>query len=241
MIITRYGSARDIDVYFPEYDWTARNKQYNDFKRGKILCVYERRTYGVGYLGEGKYKMSENGKHTKCYNTWKNMLQRCYDLKYHEKEPTYKDCKVYEEWLNFQNFAEWYYENYYEINNEKMCLDKNILNKGNKIYSPENCIFVPQKINSLFIKCDKSRGEYPIGVHYNKVAEKFQASCNIYDFKENKSKLKNLGLHDTPEQAFRKYKHFKEQNIKDVANYYKEQIPDKLYQALYDYEVDMYD
>ena len=87
------------------------------------------------------------------------MLRRCYDEKLHKKYPTYIDCKVCEEWLNFQNFAKWYYNNYYEIENEKICLDKDILHKGNKIYSPDNCVFVPNNINVLFVKSDKSRGD----------------------------------------------------------------------------------
>jgi hypothetical protein len=241
MIITRYKTNKDIDVYFSEYNWTAKNKQYNDFKNGKIKCPYEPRVYGHGYLGEGKYKMSENGKNTKCYEVWCKMLQRCYDEKLHEKYSTYTNCDVCKEWLCFQNFAEWYYKNYYEVGNEKMCLDKDILHKGNKIYSPENCIFVPEKINKLFPKRDNLRGKYPIGVCYNKQYGKFKAQCSVYDYEENKSKIKHLGYYETPQKAFEVYKEFKEQNIKEVADYYKNQIPDKLYNAMYNYKVDIDD
>ena len=62
MIISEYRGCMDIDVYFPEYNWEAKNKQYNDFKNGKIKCPYEPRYFGKGYLGEGKYKVSENSK-----------------------------------------------------------------------------------------------------------------------------------------------------------------------------------
>ena len=103
MIITGYRTNRDIDVYFPEYDWTIKNVQYNNFKKGQIKCPYERRTYGKGYLGEGSYKAKENGKTTRVYKSWKSMLQRCYDSKYHERQPTYIDCEVCNEWLCFQN------------------------------------------------------------------------------------------------------------------------------------------
>ena len=150
IIITRYRMNADIDVYFPEYKWTAKDVTYQNFKKGNIKCPYEKRYYGVGYLGEGKYKMSENRKLTKCYKAWYHMLQRCYDHKLHERYPTYKDCKVSEEWHNFQNFGKWFDDNYYEIEGETMTLDKDILTKHNKIYSPETCIFVPQK-NKCFI------------------------------------------------------------------------------------------
>lgn len=179
-----------FDVYFPKYNWTFKHVLYNNFKKGNIKCPYERRYYGIGYLGEGKYDINENGKHTKCYNTWHDMFRRCYDEKCHEKRPTYKDCEVDEEWHNFQNFAKWYYENYYEIEGEKMQLDKDILHKGNKIYSPETCIFVPQTINLLFTKSDKTRGNNPMGV-FDCENGKYRADCSVYNFEKNK-KEKNI-------------------------------------------------
>lgn len=241
MVIVDYRGALDIDVYFPEYDWIAKHRRYNAFKKGQIKCPYEKKVCGVGYLGEGDYKVSENGKNTRVYQTWQHMLERCYDEKYHEKYPTYIDCEVCEEWLCFQSFAEWFYDNYYTVDDETMCLDKDILVKGNKIYSPENCIFVPERINTLFVKSDKSRGYYPIGVNYNKVSEKFQARCNIYNYEENKKEKHSLGYYDTPQKAFEVYKEFKERYIKKVANYYKDKISSKLYKALYNYEVDIND
>ena len=238
MVIIEYKTRDDTNVYFPEYNWIAKHKRYQNFKSGKIKCPYEPRVYGIGYLGEGEYKAYDrNGKSTKCYETWKGMLKRCYDIKYHKKESTYKNCKVCEEWYNYQNFAKWYYNNYYEIEGERMCLDKDILNKGNKIYSPNTCIFVPNNINLLFVKNDKSRGNYPLGVCYDKKSKKFKAHCSIYDFKENKKKTINLDFYNTPEKAFEAYRQFKEKHIKKVADYYKNQIPEKLYDAMYKYEV----
>ena len=92
MIIRNYRNRRDIDVYFPEYNWTFEHTRYNEFKNGEIKCPYEQRIYGVGYLGEGKYKAKENGKNTDEYKIWYNMLERCYDIKYQEKYPAYKGC-----------------------------------------------------------------------------------------------------------------------------------------------------
>ena len=62
MVIKEYRGCMDIDVYFPEYNWTFEHTQYNNFKKGLIKCPYEPRYFGVGYLGEGKYEISENGK-----------------------------------------------------------------------------------------------------------------------------------------------------------------------------------
>ena len=241
MVIKEYRTNRDIDVYFPEYDWVAKNTRYDVFKNENIKCPYEPRTYGVGYIGEGEHKTRINGKKTKCYKTWQNILQRCYDTKCHEKHPTYIDCDMDKIWLNYQNFGDWYKENYYEVKGERMCLDKDILHKGNKVYSPENCIFVPYNINILFIKRDKARGDYPIGVSYHKQTNRFVAQCSIYDYEENKKKIKRLGYYDTPQEAFNAYKQFKEKHIKKVADYYKDQIPQKLYDAMYNYKVEITD
>ena len=239
MMIVSYVQWDDIDVYFPKYNWTAKNVAYSSFKKGNIKCPYEPRTHGKGYLGEGKYKTSKNGKATKCYKTWIDMLERCYSSKCHDKYPTYKRCTVCEEWLCFQNFAKWYHENYYNISNERMELDKDILYKGNKIYSPDTCVFVPQRINKLFVKCDKNRGSEIIGVSYNEKTNKYLAQCNI------DGKILNLGRYSTPQEAFRVYKRYKEKIIKEVIDSYEGIIPEphysKLKKAMYNYRVEISD
>lgn len=234
MIITKYNNKKDIDVYFPEYDYTIKHVQYGHFKRGNIKCPYEPRTYGIGYSGEGKYKTKENGKLTKCYDTWHSMMRRCYDPKYQEKYPTYKECEVCESWRNFQTFAEWYNDNYYETPGEVMCLDKDILHKGNKIYSDETCCFVPENINKLFVKRDNDRGDLPIGVSEDH--NKYRARCH-----NTESIIINLGTYVTPIKAFEVYKNFKEITIKKVADKYKDMIPNNVYEALYNYQVEITD
>mgnify|MGYP004642456085 CR=1 FL=1 len=235
MIIKEYRESHDINVYFPEYNWTSKNKQYDKFIKGNIKCPYERRFYNKGYLGEGIYKARINNKDTKCYSTWCGMLERCYNKKYHKKYPTYEGCEVEEHLLNFQNFAKWYYDNYYEVEGDRMCLDKDILCKGNKLYSRENCIFVPNRINTLFIKCDRSRGNYPVGVSYDKSKKKYRSLCYI------NGKLKHLGRYKTPEEAFQAYKTIKEKYIKEIAEQYKNVIPQKLYNAMIKYEIEIDD
>ena len=120
-----------------------------------------------------------------------------------------------------------------------MCLDKDILVKHNKIYSTETCIFVPNTINLLFVKNDNKRGKSLIGTTPFK--GKYVAQCNLLNPETGKSKKEYLGLYDTQEKAFEVYKYYKEKNIKQVADYYKEQIPDKLYQSLYNYIVEIDD
>lgn len=220
---------------FPEYNWTKYNSGYKEFKNGTLKCLYEKRVFNIGYLGEGRYNASINGKCTKYYDIWHRMLQRCYDPKYIEKRPTYKGCKVDDSWLNFQVFAEWVDGNYYEVEGQRMALDKDILCKGNKIYSPDNCVFVPTRINSLFIKRDNDRGDLPIGVTYNKLNKKYNTSCHM------NGKQKHLGYYSTPNEAFQVYKNFKEDYIKKVAEEYKSKIPTRLYNAMINYEVEIDD
>jgi hypothetical protein len=240
MIITEYRKWNDIDVYFPQYDWGARNRAYCDFKKGNIKCPYEPNVYGVGYIGEGEYKSKENGKSTKVYSTWRSMLQRCYDSEYHGKHSTYIGCSVIEEWLNFQNFAKWFEENYYEVPNEIMNLDKDILIKYNKIYSPETCIYVPQTINKLFVKRDSKRGNNPIGVSDCENG-KYIVQCWLINPETGKSKQEYLGCYETQEKGFEVYKYYKEKNIKMVADYFKKYTPERLYDSLYKYEVEITD
>ena len=239
MVIKEYRSAKDIDVYFPEYDWIFEHAIYKNFKNEKIKCPYEPRYYGVGYIGEGKYKAFENGKQTDKYRIWYNMLERCYDPKYQEKRPTYKGCTVEDYLLNFQNMSEWINENYYEVLGEKMQLDKDILYKGNKVYSRESCIFVPQRINTLFTKCDNARGEDPIGV-YQLPSGNYQVTCN-----NGYGKYIYLGTYTTEEEAFKVYKNYKEKVIKEVIDSYEGKIPEPFYsrlrEAMYNYEVEIDD
>ena len=239
MIIKKYRKAIDIDVYFPEYDWIFEHATYGKFKKGEIKCSYEPRTLGVGYLGEGKYKTRENGKVHKYYKIWHGMLTRCYDPKFHEKRPTYDGCKVEDYLLNFQHMCEWLENNYYEIPGEQMCLDKDILCKGNKIYSRDTCIFVPKRINNLFVKSDNRRGDDPIGVS-DLPSGNYRVNCS-----NGYGKLIPLGTYYTKEEAFQAYKEYKEKVIKEVIDSYEGIIPEphysRLKEATYNYRVEIDD
>lgn len=237
MKIVEYNNCHDIIVEFQDKYKAKVHTGYGNFKKGVAKNPYHPSVFGIGYVGTGKYKPSINGKDTKAYRYWKHMLQRCYDPYYLDSHPTYRDCVVCNEWHNLQNFAEWFYKNYYEVEGCRMCLDKDILVKKNKIYSPKTCIFAPNRINILFVKRQNDRGYYPIGVSYNTHKNKLYVCCNTLDG------LKHLGLFplDKPFQAFTCYKNFKENYIKQVSDEYKDLIPQKLYETLYKYEVEIND
>ena len=241
MKIIEYKKYSDIVVEFQDEHKEKVHTQYNNFEKGNVKNPYDKTVYGVGYIGIGKYKISKNGKNTKAYEIWNTMLKRCYDPYHINRYPTYKDCFVCEEWHNFQNFAKWWEDNIYNCNNERMHLDKDILNKGNKIYSPETCILVPERINKLFCKSNASRGKYPIGVCYIEDRNKLRVVCNTYEDKKRKDKFLGYYPPNKPFQAFACYKQFKEQYIKQVADEYKDLIPEKLYKAMYGYQVEIND
>lgn len=232
MKIIKYINNQNIDIEF-DNGYIVKNVRYGDFKRGLIKNRFHPIIYNKGYLGNSSSK--ENKIIKKSYKYWYSMLQRCYDSKFQDKNTSYKDCEVCEEWLCFEIFEKWFNENYYEIKGEKMELDKDILFKGNKIYSPETCIFVPHLINILFVKSNKRRGKYVIGVYKNK-NNKFTARCG-----NSKNKRISLGDYNTENEAFDAYKKYKEKIIKEIADKYKDKIPEKLYNAMYSWEVDIND
>lgn len=194
--------------------------------------LFRKSVYGVGYLGVGEYLPREDGKLNKCYRTWFSMFNRCYGTKRLQDKPTYKDCFVDERWHNFQNFAEWFYKNYTFEYMQDWQLDKDILVKGNRVYSPETCSFVPKEINLCFsYKRKKHMYDCPIGVTKHKRSKDFVAQINVGD-----KRLRFYGF-NTPEQAYLKYKEEKEKYIKILADKYKNKITDICYKAMYNYNL----
>lgn len=233
MKIIKYNNQKDISVIFDNGE-IVDNVSYSNFSRGLVKSYTKPSVFGVGILGkENLY--GAGGKFLKSYTVWHSIIRRCYYQPFHKVEPSYIGCEVCEEWKYYPHFKKWYDENYYEIEGEKMQLDKDILFKGNKIYSPNTCVFVPQRINSLFTRRQNDRGLYPIGVTFLKDRNKYMPQINI------NGKRKHLGFFNTPNEAFYIYKGAKEKYIKEVADEYKDKIPQKLYEAMYSYEVEITD
>lgn len=225
MKVIRYGSSSDIDVEFlDDYHYVKRNTTYSNFKKGTIKNPFDPTAYGVGYVGVGKYPTKENNKLIVQYVTWMHILERCYYEKAADKHQAYYGIsEVCKEWLNYQNFAQWYDENRYETEG-RLHIDKDILYPGNKLYSPYHCILVPQRINMLFLNKPNKRG-LPNGI--SKEGNRYYAMYNG----------KSLGSADTMNKAYDIYSKAKKKAIINVANEYKNKIPQLLYDALMRYEV----
>lgn len=228
VVIIKYLNANNCSIKF-DNGLILKERIYEKIKSGKVKNPYHPSVLSKGFIGEGDYLTSKKGKHTIAYSRWVDMLRRCYDPKVHEKHPTYKDCIVCNEWLNFQTFAKWFYENYIE----SWCLDKDILLKNNKEYSPKTCCFVPQELNKIILRDDKLNREYPIGVR--KQGSKFQASFS------NNLGRNYIGTYGTPEEAFFAYKNAKENYIINTANLHKDKLSQQSYKALINYNVEITD
>ena len=235
--IVEYVNSQDITIQFKATGELV-NTTYNHFVKGEIKSHFTPSVYGIGVKGLEPI-VDENGEKLDSYKCWKRMLERCYSTKFQEKHSTYIGCRVCDDWLYYPNFKKWYEENYYEVENKTSQLDKDILIKCNKVYSPETCIFVPSFINKLFTKRQNDRGDFPVGVHFNKRDKKYKASLSV--FKDGKSTIKGLGYFDTADEGFEAYKKAKEEYIKEVADEYKDKIPAKLYESMYSYEVSIDD
>ena len=140
------------------------------------------------------------------YQTWKNMLSRCYNIKYQKLNSTYEGCSVCDEWLTFSNFKSWMEQQDWE----GKCLDKDLLAYKNKRYSPDTCVFLDTRLNNFLIKCDKRRGETPLGVSKNRT--RYTASC----WKDN-HKAQYEGSYATPELAHRAWQKAKIKVAKDLV------------------------
>ncbi len=180
--------------------------------------------YGVG-INDKKYPAKINGKNTKQYELWKNMLKRCYSEKSKIENPTYAGCTVSENFKNFSYFYEWV-QNQIGFNADGFQLDKDIIHRGNKIYSENACVFVHQEINLFFTDCRATRGELLVGVSFDKARGKYQAQCRV------NGKKKHLGYFTTSQEAYAAYKRFKEYLCKKTANKWQSQIDSRAYKSM---------
>lgn len=168
---------------------------YRKRKKNKLVC-------GVG-INDADYAISkelvwyEDGVRKRklvwrCpyYDRWTAMMKRCYSNWYQKENKTYSECIVCEEWLIFSNFKAWMETQDWEGKH----LDKDILFEGNKLYSPETCVFVSRKLNTFIL--DSANNDLKgTKTKYGK----FEVSIGS----------KYIGTVETQEEAHRKWKEAK--------------------------------
>lgn len=175
---------------------------------------YQPRIAGVGFMGEGKYKArkspSNGGKKYKSYACWENMLWRVYGENHRVANRYYgRGVEVCEEWHNLQNFVPWFIENFPYKGG--FTLDSDLFRCGDKIYSPDTCVFIPQEINKFFAAANKVRGEFPVGVTQYK-SGRFTAFVG-----HGGEEISKHGFSD-PDEAFLWYKKTKEDALRELAS-----------------------
>lgn len=189
---------------------------------GCPICRYEKRlrgTYGIGVCDvEGVMGL-------KSYLIWNHMIKRCYQPKQLRKNPTYTNVEVCKEWLLFSNFKRWFDENYVD----GCQIDKDLLSKDAKIYSPDTCVFLPSEINSALISNQRrSKNPHP-GVKRYK--DRFQVNISV------KNERVYCGTFYDLAKAIEAYATAKTEHIHQLAEEYyaKGQLSQKAYHALMEY------
>lgn len=194
--------------------------------------------YGVGVNDFNDIVVTPNGTLYE-YTIWNDMLRRCHSKKLHLKFPTYSLCEVDDYFLSFTNFYNFVRSmvgfNKRDKNGKLFQMDKDILVKGNKLYSRETICFVPHEINCFVVKSNAARGKNVIGVGYHKAAKKFTAQLNVG------KKLKHLGCFNSEIEAFHAYKDAKEEQAKILAEQWKDEIDPRVYKVLMNYQVEITD
>ena len=237
--IIEYNGAVDIIVEFQDEFKGRVHTTYKNFTNLEIKNPYYPSVFGIGITGS-KYPTKINRKHLIEYVAWHNIISRSYNQKEKKRSPTYKDVTCCKEWLLYENFYEWLHkqENFDKwMNGNGWAVDKDILVKGNKIYSPETCCLVPQNVNLLFVKRKNNRGNFPIGIIKN--GNGYRVHCsNPFTYK-----YENLGTYRTITEAFLVYKKYKEDIIRQVAQieFDKGNITKQCYEAMMRYKVEITD
>lgn len=179
--------------------------------------------YGVGINDLTEPTRYSKGVNTKEYNLWFQMLRRCYSEKALERNPTYKDCYVSDDWLKFAIFAKEIrkFKGFGEAGYE---LDKDLIFQNNKVYALETVCLLPKSLNSALILPSFKDKDLPCGVTY--FDGKYWSRLPSVNHRKS---------HKTPEEAFEVYKKVKERYVRSLAKVWKDRIDQRAYAALVNY------
>ena len=222
--IVKYFDRSKVEIQFLTARGNTKYVEAKHIRNGKgIRDPYVPIVNGVGYMGEGIYD-SKNSKD--AYSVWSNMMKRCYSDLIHKKHPSYKGCSVCKEWHNFQTFAEWFYS--HESYGLGYHLDKDLLVKGNRVYSANTCSMIPREINLAITDSNRGSEGLPCGV-------KRQGSSTYRVDISRWGRGKYLGAYETVELAEDAYNKAKSSYIKDVAEKWKYLVTVDVYESLIDF------
>lgn len=233
--IVEYIDARNVVI-----EWSCGQQdvvQSANIRAGGISYYNRITVQGVGYLGYGRFvhgnRKLKDGQMVipnHLHRHWRHLISRTHG----DKPDRYEDATMDSEWYNLQNFLEWAVNQIGNSNKEDngryWCIDKDILVEGNKRYSENTCIFVPNDINVFFAKQEIGNTGY-LGVNYIKPATKgakegYIARCH------NNGERQYLGYYDTPLQAYLAYREAKIAVAKELASKWEGEVDGRVIEAL---------
>lgn len=201
--------------------WQTPHAHIN-LQQGCWQCYLDKQNRNTCGVGNNDVRNSNS---TKAYGVWKDLLKRCCDSKYKSKFRAYAESYICEEWKTFSNFKNWFDEHYID----GWQLDKDILVKGNQLYSPSTCCFLPRELNNIY-KRNLSGRSLPQCCRLTK-------SGKYYVCIKAQKKPMYIGTFDTIEEAFYMYKTHKERLIKETAKKYETKLDTRAFNALLNFEI----
>lgn len=241
--IVKYNHARDVVIRWLACG-TEESCNSGNLIKGAIKYLNNPSVFGIGYLGYGRFvpgekrlKEGQERLNPDIHRHWRHVLERTVS---HRNIQRYEDCSVVEEWYSLQNFAEWLVEQKNglakEENGRLYHLDKDMVCKGNRVYCPEYCVFLPNEVNCFYTRTEIGNTGYP-GVNYIKPATKgakegYIARCHVGKVR------KYLGYYDTAMEAFLQYKKCKEGSAKELASRWEGKVDDRVIEYLHNFTVD---
>lgn len=207
MEVIENNGSRDVTVRFLNTGSVVKNLQRGNVIRGAAVDFMAPSVLGIGIVGT-----QEEVSKTVAYKYWAGMITRCYSEDYHKTRETYRGCSVAKEWHYFPNFRKWFNDNYVDGYH----LDKDLLNQGNKVYSPETCCFIPPEVNSYIVERGSIRDGCEMGVskRRKKGSMKYNGIYNVVSVGVYLLRTTDLEL------ANSRYKEFKKLVFEEIADKY---------------------
>lgn len=241
--VINYIDSHNVQVEFESgyKTWT----RWERIKRGYVKDLYSPNK--SGFILDMDITNSNDPYIELIYSQFVNMHTRESNDNYHISRPLSVGITICPEWMYFSNFYKWVNSQsnfpYLIQQSERICVEKDILIKNNKLYSPLTCCLVPSSINALICVHSTVRGKYPLGV---------TEACNgKYVIAKWQNPITHQGewstvFPNTPEgiqKAFNVYKYNREKYIKEKANiYYKKHlITEPCYKALLNFTINIDD
>lgn len=232
VVVLEYKNSCNVLIKFVNTG-NIRTAGTAELRKGEIRDNELKPVYKVGIMDVPNV-CKRSGKVPKDYSVWNGIKQRCYNEYIKCELPSYDGCAMSEDFLFYSKFRAWY-NNQVGSDQTDYHIDKDLLVKGNKLYSAETCCLLPPEINCALVTSGSRRGQHPLGVIYNSTKTRYRARI------QRGNKWESLGAYDTPEEAFAAYKPAKEAHIKSLANKWKDKIDQKAFDALMNWTVEITD